>query len=165
MAEAEAKASEANLGLQRIFKDTEIALSKARTNLVKATVRVKAAEATFQQLSKNGANASVRDNAAKEVKQAIQEKGAAEAAVPAAKTAWLSAQSAFNASNLGKKIKARKESSLGQYSQYTSRRGREQEDYMRRGSPSQGGAEGGYRRISKRSTKRRRNGKRSSARR
>ena len=109
---SEAEASEVNLALRRKFKEKEYALGKARTEEMKARTGVKAAEATLEKLSRNGANASVRDKAAEDLKQAIAAKDAAEAAVPQATADWLSSQAAFNASNLGKKVRAEKLASL-----------------------------------------------------
>lgn len=133
--------SEENRALQLNVKEKEKALDQARKNLIKAKAGVKAAEATLEQLSKNGADASVRDRAAEDLIQAIKARDALDAAISPARNEWLSSQARFNASNLGKQVKAQKEKYLAPYSQFTSRRGREQNKYMMsklKGNASQG---------------------------
>lgn len=134
--------SEGNVALQRNFRDKEKALDQARKNLIQAKVSVKAAEATLEQLSKNGADASVRDKAAEDLIHAIKARDALDAAISPARNEWLSSQAIFNASNLGKQLKAKKEAYLAPYSQFTTRRAREQNKYMMaklNGRASQGG--------------------------
>ena len=152
-----AEASEANLALRRNFREKEYALSRARSKEMEARISVKAAQATLDKLSQNGADASVRDKAAEDLKQAIAAREAAEAAIPQAKAEWISSQAAFNASNLGKRVKAVKQTSLAGYSQFTTRRAREQETYIKGGSPSQApAASQGGRRSKSRSRRRKR---------
>jgi len=162
--------SEENIALRRNFREKEYALSQARSKEMKARISIKAAEATLDKLSRNGADASVRDKAAEDLKQAIELRDAASSAIPQAKAEWLSSQASFNASNLGKQLRAVKEASLASYPGYKTRRGREQDKYVKGSSPSQGAgaSQGGRRRgrkTSKRSTKRRRNGRSSRTRR
>ena len=141
--------SEGNRALQDNFKGKEYALSRARMNFIRAKVGVKAAEATLEKLSKNGADPSVRDKAAEDLIQAIKMRDAVEAAISQAKAEWISSQATFNASNLGKQLKAEKEKTLRLYSQYKTRRAREQNNFMNPNKSNTKAPQGGSRLRSK----------------
>ena len=147
--------------MRRNFKEKQQALSEARQNLTNSRLSVKVAEATLEKLSRNGAETSVRNKAVEDLKKAIAARDAAEAAVPKARDDWLSSQAAFNASKLGKQLRAEKMASLAGYSKFMTRRGREQNQYMK-GHQSQGAtaSQGG-----RRSKRRNRNRSRSRPRR